>query len=537
MHFPRPVLLLTLLTWPCAGASGQVSGGILIGADTDPFDQLGLSCAIAGSRAVLGAFGNDPGGAAYVFESQGVGSFTQVAKLTPQDLAPDDQFGYAVAISSERVLVGSTFDDDFGPGSGSAYIFEHNGLNWAQVAKLLPSDGATADTFGNAVAIEGNFALVGAVEEDAPLISSGAAYLFERNGSGIWNQVAKFKASPDQSGARFGHAVALSGQRAIVGARQYDGAGSDSGAAYIFERNGSGVWVQAAQLLASDGVASQLFGGSVDILGDRAIVGAEGPSGTGSGNGATYVYERSASGVWLEVDKLNPDSSASATNVRSCALDHGRILFGVPGELASPSATKRGSAYLFERTASGQWVKAAKMETSTLDPFGDFGLSVDLSGEYALVGSRSDDTAGSTAGLAEAFYYPSSSALPTQISVGAGGVQKIRVDLPTSDANKIYFLLGSATGTAPGASVDGLTVPLVFDNYLLFTLQHPNTPPLGSSLGLLNSIGDASATLTIAAGTNPALAGAVLYHSALVVEPSTLEVTAVTAFTSLLLVP
>ena len=171
--------------------------------------------------------------------------------------------------------------------AGSAYIFERDGLgNWTQAQKLTASDRATGDRFGYSVSISGDYAIVGAIGEDHDASGAntqsdaGSAYIFERDGLGNWTQAQKLVASDRAADDRFGNSVAISGDYAIVGANWEDedasGANTqtDAGSAYIFERDGSGNWTQAQKLTASDRAAGDWFGYSVSISGDYAIVGA-----------------------------------------------------------------------------------------------------------------------------------------------------------------------------------------------------------------------------------------------------------------------
>ncbi|NOY42289.1 MAG: hypothetical protein GXP26_10690, partial [Planctomycetes bacterium] len=146
--------------------------------DAATFDLFGISVAISGNTALLGASWDDDGGnssgSAYLFD---VTTGNQIAKLTAADAAANDYFGISVAISGNTALVGAYRDDDAGNASGSAYLFDVTTGN--QIAKLTASDAAAFDEFGDSVAINGNTALVGAVWDGDAGFNSGSAYLFE----------------------------------------------------------------------------------------------------------------------------------------------------------------------------------------------------------------------------------------------------------------------------------------------------------------------------------------------------------------------
>ena len=167
------------------------------------------------------------------------------------------------------------------------YIFEKSGSGWTQIAKLLASDGAAHDEFGCSVSISGDTAVVGAVYGS----DSGSAYVFENSGSG-WIQTAKLLATDGAGYDTFGYSVSISGDRAVIGSFYDDDKGHDSGSAYIFEKTGSG-WAQTAKLLATDGAATESFGFSVSLSGDRAVVGAVLDDDNGFHSGSAYIFETS----------------------------------------------------------------------------------------------------------------------------------------------------------------------------------------------------------------------------------------------------
>ena len=166
-------------------------------------------------------------------------------KLTASDGQASDLFGNSVAISGDTAIVGVPFEDEKGNAAGAAYIFERNeggADNWGEVTKLTASDAQGLDQFGRPVSISGDTAIVGAREEDEKGSNAGAAYIFERDEGGAdnWGEVTKLTASDAQAFDRFGLGVSISGDTAIVGAVREDEKGSDAGAAYIFERDEGG---------------------------------------------------------------------------------------------------------------------------------------------------------------------------------------------------------------------------------------------------------------------------------------------------------
>jgi hypothetical protein len=220
----------------------------LMASDGAPNDHFGWSVAVSGDTVAVGAYGNGAStGAAYIFTRASAGSltasWTERAKLLASDGAGDDQFGFSVAVDGDTVAVGAKYDDDNGTNSGSAYIFTRDvagslTATWTQRAKLLPSDGATSDYFGRSVAVSGDTVAVGALGDDDKASNSGSAYIFTRVGAGSltasWAELQKLLASDGAADDNFGFSVAVDGDTVVVGARFDDDNGSNSGSAYVF---------------------------------------------------------------------------------------------------------------------------------------------------------------------------------------------------------------------------------------------------------------------------------------------------------------
>jgi hypothetical protein len=260
-------------------------------ADGAEADHFGVSVSVSGGYAIIGAFWDDDrgveSGSAYVFRNEGT-SWIEEAKLTAGDGSAQDYFGFSVSISGDYAVVGAYRDDDNGDESGSAYVFRREGTTWVEEAKLAPSDGAAVDFFGYSVSISGDYTIVGAYHDDDYGDESGSAYIFRREGKS-WIEETKLTASDAAADDLFGFSVSVSGDYAIVGAFQDDDAGNESGSAYMFKHEGA-TWVDVAKIIASDGAADDDFGLSVSISGDNAIAGALGGDDHGFSSGSAYVF-------------------------------------------------------------------------------------------------------------------------------------------------------------------------------------------------------------------------------------------------------
>jgi hypothetical protein len=320
----------------------------------------------------------------------------ELAKLASADLAAGDRLGHSVAVSGDTAVVGAFEDDAPASNQGSAYVFEWNGTSWVQQAKLVASDGAAGDRFGRSVAISGNTIVVGAANDAGPggtPVDLGSAYVFVRTGSS-WTQQAKLLAGGGVSGDLFGSSVALSGDSALIGATQE--LTGHPGVAYVFVRSGSS-WAQEAQLVESDGLGDTVdsFGSSVAIEGDTAVVGAlneehRPPGGTTrSQQGSAYVYARSG-GSWAKQARLVPNDGATGDSFGSGVAISGDTVLAGAARRDSAGITDHGAAYAFVSCGAG-WVQQAKVMASDKATTDKFGTSVALSGDWLIVGSPEDD--------------------------------------------------------------------------------------------------------------------------------------------------
>ncbi len=203
----------------------------------------------------------------------------ETQKFTDPDGVSYDNFGGAVAISGDLAIVGAQYDDDKGNNSGSAYIYAFDGTSWNLQTKLTASDAIPELRFGTSVAIAGNMALIGAPWDSTLGSLTGTVYVYTFDGT-TWTQQAKLFPSDPVPSSLFGESVALSGDTALVGAFL-----GGPGSAYVFKFDGT-AWSEQAKLTAADGASGDYFGLSVSLSGNRALIGAY-EAGIG---GAAYVF-------------------------------------------------------------------------------------------------------------------------------------------------------------------------------------------------------------------------------------------------------
>ncbi len=391
--------------------------GMLLPDDGAANDLFAESVAISGDYAIVGAPGQDGVhtdiGSAYIFKWTQAEGWTQIQQLTASDgdLANTESFGWSVAIDGDYAIVGAYKMS----GRGAAYIFMRDGDVWSEQQKIVSDDIAGSDDFGISVAISGDYAIIGAERDDDTFNVSGSAYIFTRTGES-WAQQAKLHASDPAAILYFGTSVSISGDYAIVGTK--DQGDSSRGQAYIFERAGES-WNQVAKIEPDDLADSDRFGGSVAISGDHAIVGAimeEGDGfGSGTDHGAAYVFERDVEGTWAQMQKLQGELDSLDYFGASVAIagDH-----AVVGATISAARADTGYATTFTLDA-GTWVQVTKLQATeqegglgNQDFFGN-SVAITDSGQYALVGSYQDDNVGGdNAGAAYIFYNPPPNAVP-----------------------------------------------------------------------------------------------------------------------------
>jgi hypothetical protein len=245
-------------------------------------------------------------------------------------------------------------------------------------------------------------AIVGAFQDDDRGGKAGSAYIFQRSDSGAWDQVAKLYAGDptprpaplNQNGNQFGQSVSLSGTTAIVGA-PYQGA-LYTGAAYVFRENASGTWGQVAKLVASDAAENDQFGISVAISGNTAIVGAHHDN---ASTGAAYVFRETLPGTWSQIARLTAPDGAPG--------DEFGISVSISGNLAVIGShqddTSAGAAYLFRELGPDGWTFATKLTASDAANSDLLGTSVGVFGSTVIVGAPGNDDAGSRSGSAYVF--------------------------------------------------------------------------------------------------------------------------------------
>lgn len=441
----------TVYTLAIERASELELAHYLKASNTDEEDRFGQAVAIDDDTLVVGApsensnatlingdqSDNQAGssGAVYVFR-RAEGTWAQEAYIKASNTDTGDNFGEAVAIEGDILVVGAPGEDggarevdgnafnNARTDSGAAYVYRRSGTTWAFDGYLKASNADEGDAFGASVALRAGAIVVGAPNEASRArgvgadqenndgTGAGAAYLFRSRDTG-WQQEVYFKAENAEAGDRFGETVALEEGVVVVGAPAEASDGSSpnnndasfSGAAYVFRFSG-GSWSQEAYLKASNAHGFDGFAESISMFGNTLVIGASSEdSGStnvdgdrlnddepGAGAAYVYVYE---SGDWLDAAYLKATNTGSGDSFgKSVSISGGFIAVGAINERGTSTEvngpdnddeTSTGAAYLYH-FEEGSWKTHAYVKPPVFRNDGYFGTSVAVGGGTLAVG-------------------------------------------------------------------------------------------------------------------------------------------------------
>lgn len=349
---------------------GHRSAPRLVG-DSERLDNFGWSVALSEDRLLVGApaedFTGNPG-RAYAFRWSPANGWTPDGVLAGDDTAIDDYFGNSVSISGSRALVGAPFHhhatEQADWPEGSAYVFRRQVGGWAQEAETVGAGGRVdeADWFGYSVAIDTDRTVLGSPHADLADVGSGGGHVLLWDGE-EWNLEDDLLPNDPMGGDHFGWSVSLDGDRAVLGSEASD--------ALVFQRSGF-AWEVDGRLERP----SALVGRHVALSGDWATVGGF--------DGSVDAFRRDTSG-WTFDSRLTPDDDPGTSFGGAIAMDGAWLIVGAPGDDA------RGSAYVFHNDGESWQATHRVIDVAGGEPGAFFGLSVAVNGAWAAVGSASWD--------------------------------------------------------------------------------------------------------------------------------------------------
>jgi hypothetical protein len=377
-----------------------------------PLNVLGPDAVASGEPVSLLSVGAiSPGGptltrnadGSLTFTSASMGTFTfdHTITGTQQEVVANNggtgaEFGQSVAISGDTVGVGASRQ---GVGShsfqGAAYVFTLSGSTWSLQQELTASNGAAFDQFGYSVAISGDTIVVGAIQFVVGTSGPGAAWVFTRSGT-TWSQQQELTASDGAASDFFGGTVSISGDTVVVGAARHKvGANTSQGAAYVFTRSGT-TWSQQQELTADDGGQGDNFGVGVAVDGDTVAVGANiHPVVSSAGPGAAYVFTRSGT-TWSLQQELSASDGASGDSFgESVAISGSTLVVGAFNHTVG-TTSRQGAAYVFT-LSDGAWSQQQELTSSDGGATDNFGVSVAISGGTIAVGAPGHQVGGHAA--------------------------------------------------------------------------------------------------------------------------------------------
>lgn len=427
--------------------------------------RFGERVAIDGNIAAVTSRSNGvEQGKVYIYINDGSGNWSQQTILNASNAFAGDHFGSSVALEGNYLLVGARFQLDTNDvDTGAAYLYEYDGAGtWTEVAIFEPSDGVSDDRFGESVSIEGDLILVGARNGS----TGGCAYIYENDGTGTFTY-SETKLEPqvqsNYSGARFGYNVKVADGKAYVsGPQDYSSVGKASaGSVQIWEQANDGTWSRTHRLRGTE--TSEYFGSGLDVEGDYLAVGAynfEVSSTPEADQGRVYVYKADVNGDYLESNRvmIQNDDKDSYNDQR----------FGsnvvIDGDFLYVSSFGNGSAntdavYIFKNDGTNNWSQISKITSgSGWDEFAN--RSVAVSFPNIIIGQNEDDSPSNSG----AVYFAS---LASNLNPTASVSEVVRESSVTNDGIIKVSFSDEATKSTIEFSIDnGVTYTYSFDDSL-----------------------------------------------------------------------
>ena len=363
-----PAIVLALFMTQATHADIWREQAKIVPDDLTDYLGFGASVALDCDTLLVGSF-NGP----YVHMYQGAGDTWQEIEKLPAPFTPSQfaAFGITIALDDGAGVVSSFHAGEEG-GSLGASIYVPTTWGLAAVPLTVPRSKYPNSTFLGNLALKGNLAVVGSPGDNESGNLSGAVYLFENTGGDVAR--TRLAASVGGADGGFGHALALEGDRLVIGAPGDD---CDTGATYVFEKDAGG-WTQKTKF--ASGVTDSEFGTSVAFEGDAIVVGAPGE---GSGRGAAYVYEKTGA-TWTQVERLtSPTSNVSMYFGGSVGIDDGYVVIGVL--LDNETGDMSGAAYVYH-DSGGAWTQVARLHSSDIEEGLYFGYDLAIEGDRMVVG-------------------------------------------------------------------------------------------------------------------------------------------------------
>ena len=363
---------------------------------SEPIPGFGMTVDIDGNTAAVGAsgfrFSDFPLPVVCVYTREAA-NWTKEQCLSEEDEAPnsDDNYG-VIAISGNTLVVGAALDVTNGVIGGAAYVYVRDGHTWSLQQKLFASDRANFDQFGIAVDVVGDTIVVGAHGDNDEGFQTGAVYVFRRNGT-TWTEEQKLKASDAAPDSAFGSSVALSERTIAIGAPSESSGALFSGAVYVFVNDGTS-WQQQGKIKANSAMNNQQLGSTVSVSGDTIVAAAPGeligePADDFNNvlsKGAVYIFDRTGTSWDHQKRFFERDRNRTGGFAVRAAIDGDTIIVGDPTYDAGARFT--GAVYVFERKGNG-WSLKHTLAANDGQFLQAMGFSIAISGDTVIAGTQS----------------------------------------------------------------------------------------------------------------------------------------------------
>jgi len=458
--------------------------------DAAPIDEFGSAFALAGDTLFVGAplqdLAGSNSGSVYVLRRDGLSWFLE-QKIVPPNAGEHQAFGAELASDGRTLVVHPT--KGFWVGDrrrGQLFVYERGASGWELVAQLRPFDdpGPLGGHFSGALAVAGDWIFAGAEGDSFNGERAGAVYTYRRTDAG-WQPSAALRPADGEAGDRFGFQLDVEADTLVCTALFDE---IVSGSVYVFERSGD-AWLERQKLVAGPHPPGVNFGNALALDGDRLVIGV--PLGGRDGPGTVQIFER-GSGVWTRAATLTAPG-APVLFGRELAASAGAVLVEALFE-QERSAILLPVVQVFRREG-GEWRNTAELHSPDSQELGmRLATSGDL---LAIAGPLDDQRAldaGAVSLYSLSGDLCATLSAPRELSWGK---QRLEIDRGPEHAGHFYWLGGSTSGTLRGVAYQGTRIPLNMDAYFRTLVRHPNEGLFTNNFGVLDANGRAELVLKI----------------------------------------